>query len=70
MHMPSADELQAAMESPVVPPASAEMESNTAILLKILEKVTLMEARLPAREMEQVSTGATNNAGSQVLEFE
>ena len=70
MHMPSADELQAAMESPVVPPASAEIESNTAILLKILEKVTLMEASMKHEGgMAQVSTGATNNAGSQVLEF-
>lgn len=67
--MPTADELQAAMESPVVPPAAAEMESNTAILLKILEKVIALETRLGPAPMQQVSAAATNNAGSQQLEF-
>lgn len=70
MNMPTADELQAAMESPVVPPPAAEMESNTAILLKILEKVIRLEAcMVPGAGMNQVSTGATNNAGSQQLEY-
>lgn len=69
MMMPTPDELQAAMESPVVPPPAQEMESNTAILLKILEKVVAIETRMSGHGMQQVSTAATNNAGSAVLDF-